>query len=327
MKTAFLFPGQGAQIIGMGSDIVHSYDIAATVFEQANEILGFDLSKICFEGPDEELNSTIISQPAIFTTSAAILEVLRTQEKTSDLIPDVTAGLSLGEYTALYAAGIFSFEDALKLVQKRGQAMQAAADVSEGSMVSIIGLDEEKVHQLCEEVLEGGDEDDYDEEGDGDDQEEILVPVNFNCPGQIVVSGAKAACRRAKELAPKYGAIKAVRLDVTGAFHTSMMSSAAESLSEALSNCEISPPSITKIIANINAEYYQSEEQIADGLVKQLTSPILWQKCMERLLDDGVEEFYEIGPGRVLTGLMKRINRKIKVNNISTAQSLSELIN
>jgi [acyl-carrier-protein] S-malonyltransferase len=326
MKTAFLFPGQGAQIIGMGADIVHSYDIAATVFEQANEILGFDLSKICFEGPDEELNSTVISQPAIFTISAAILEVLRNHDKTSDLIPDVTAGLSLGEYTALYAAGIFSFEDAIKLVQKRGQAMQAAADASEGSMVSIIGLDEDKVHQLCEEVLEGGDEDDYDEEGDGDDQEEILVPVNFNCPGQIVVSGTKAACRRAKDLAPKYGAIKAVRLDVAGAFHTSMMSSAAESLSETLSNCGISPPSTIKIIANINAEYYQDEEQIADGLVNQLTSPILWQKCMERLLEDGVEEFYEIGPGRVLTGLMKRINRKIKVNNISTAQSLKELI-
>ena len=274
MKTAYLFPGQGAQIIGMGADIVHSYDIAATVFEQANEILGFDLSRICFEGPDEELNSTVISQPAIFTTSAAILEVMRTQEKTSDLIPDVTAGLSLGEYTALYAAGIFNFEDALKLVQKRGQAMQAAADANEGSMVSIIGLDEEKVHQLCEEVLEGGDEDDYDEEGNGDDQAEILVPVNFNCPGQIVVSGTKAACRRAKDLAPKYGAIKAVRLDVAGAFHTSMMASAAESLEDALSNCEISPPSETKIIANINAEYYQSEEQIADGLVKQLTSPM-----------------------------------------------------
>jgi [acyl-carrier-protein] S-malonyltransferase len=327
MRTAFLFPGQGAQVVGMGADIVHSYDIAATVFEQANDILGFDLSRICYEGPAEELNSTAISQPAIFTISAAILEVLRIQEKTSNLQPDVTAGLSLGEYAALYAAGIFSFEDALKLVQKRGQSMQAAADANEGSMVSIIGLDEERVHQLCEEVLEGGDEEDYGEEGD-DEQKEVdfLVPVNFNCPGQIVVSGTKAACRRAKELAPKYGAIKAVRLDVAGAFHTSMMSSAAESLKEALSNCQISSPSKINIIANINAEYYQNQEQIADGLVKQLTSPILWQKCMERLLDDGVEEFYEIGPGRVLTGLMKRINRKIKVNNISTAQSLSELI-
>jgi [acyl-carrier-protein] S-malonyltransferase len=153
MRTAFLFPGQGAQVVGMGADIVHSYDIAATVFEQANDILGFDLSRICYEGPAEELNSTAISQPAIFTISAAILEVLRIQEKTSNLQPDVTAGLSLGEYAALYAAGIFSFEDALKLVQKRGQSMQAAADANEGSMVSIIGLDEERVHQLCEEGM------------------------------------------------------------------------------------------------------------------------------------------------------------------------------
>ena len=310
MKTAFLFPGQGAQVVGMGIEIAHSYDIAAKIFEQANEILGFDLSRICSEGPAEELNSTAISQPAIFATSAAILEILRTQDKTSNLHPDVTAGLSLGEYTALYAAGIFSFEDALKLVQKRGQAMQAAADATEGTMVSIIGLDEEKIHLLCEQAGE----------------DELLEPVNFNCPGQIVVSGTKPACKRAKELAQKYGAIKAVRLDVAGAFHTSMMSSAAENLREALSDCEISPPSTIKIIANINAEYYQDEEQIADGLVKQLTSPILWQKCMEQLLEDGIEEFYEIGPGRVLTGLMKRINRKIKVNNISTAQSLSELI-
>ena len=310
MKTAFLFPGQGAQIIGMGSDIVHSYDIAATVFEQANEILGFDLSKICFEGPDEELNSTIISQPAIFTTSAAILEVLRTQEKTSDLIPDVTAGLSLGEYTALYAAGIFSFEDALKLVQKRGQAMQAAADANEGAMVSIIGLDEETARWLCEEA------------GQGD----LLEPVNFNCPGQIVISGDKKACKRAKDMALKAGAIKAVRLEVAGAFHTTMMSGAAEALEKALADSEIMDPSQTRIIANIDAEYYPTGEKIKEGLVKQLTCPILWQKCMERLLDDGVESFYEIGPGRVLTSLMKRINRKTNIVNVSSLKAIKDLL-
>ena len=314
MKTAFLFPGQGAQVVGMGADIARSFDKAAEIFKKANEILGFDLSGICFEGPAEELNSTAISQPAIFTTSAAILEVLRTELPAGSLQPDVTAGLSLGEYTALYAAGVFSFENALVLVSKRGQAMQAAADANGGSMVSIIGLDEEKVGYLCAEILENGDED------------ELLEPVNFNCPGQIVISGTKAACKRAKELAVKHGAIKAVRLDVAGAFHTKMMSSAAEALKEALSQSEILEPSQPKIIANITAEYYQSGEEIAEGLVKQLTSPILWQKCMDRLLADGVEEFYEIGPGRVLTGLMKRISRKTKVNNISSAQSLSEVL-
>jgi [acyl-carrier-protein] S-malonyltransferase len=324
MKTAFLFPGQGAQVVGMGADIVHSFNKAAEIFNKANDILGFDLSGICFEGPAEELNSTAVSQPAIFTTSAAILEVLRTESKTGSLKPDVTAGLSLGEYTALYAAGVFSFEDALVLVQKRGRAMQEAAEAEGGEMVSIIGLDEDKVHQLCEEIIAGeeGDESEEDEEGG----EEFLEPVNFNCPGQIVLSGTKAACKHAKDLAVKYGAIKAVRLDVAGAFHTKMMSAAAEALSQALSNCKISEPSQTKVIANINAQYYSGSEKIKDGLIRQLTSPILWQKCMEQLLADGVEEFYEIGPGRVLTGLMKRISRKTIVTNISSAQSLKELL-
>ncbi len=310
MKTAFLFPGQGAQIAGMGAEISQSFPVAAEIFDKANDIVGFNLSRICFEGPTEQLNSTTISQPAIFVTSAAILEVLRTKPATSSLSADVTAGLSLGEYTALYVAGLISFEDALVLVQKRGQAMQAAADATEGSMVSIIGLDEEKVHRLCTEAAEG----------------ELLAPVNFNCPGQIVVSGSISACERAEMLAEKYGAIKAVRLEVAGAFHTEMMSSAAEALKEALSNCEISEPSEIKTIANINAEYYESSPKIAEGLIKQLTCPILWQKCMERLLTDGVEKFYEIGPGRVLTGLMKRINRKIKVVNISNLVAIKSLM-
>lgn len=310
MKTAFLFPGQGAQVVGMGAEIVQSFPAAAEIFNKANDIVGFDLSGICFQGPAERLNSTTISQPAIFATSAAILEVLKTNPATSDLSADITAGLSLGEYTALYAAGLISFEEGLILVQKRGQAMQAAADATEGAMVSIIGLDEEKVRQLCSEAAEG----------------ELLAPVNFNCPGQIVVSGSISACERAEQLAEKYHAIKAVCLEVAGAFHTEMMASAAKKLKEALSNCEISEPSEIKTIANINAEYYESSQKIAEGLIKQLTCPILWQKCMERLLTDGVQKFYEIGPGRVLTGLMRRINRKIKVVNISSLDSINELL-
>ena len=309
MKTAFLFPGQGAQVVGMGKDIVQSFPAASQIYDKANEIIGFDLSRICFEGPAEQLNATTISQPAIFATSAAILEVLRRNAATSDIQADVTAGLSLGEYTALYAAGVISFEDALILVQKRGQAMQAAADATEGAMVSIIGLDEQQVRQICAEASQG----------------ELLAPVNFNCPGQIVVSGSKPACARAEELAEKYGAIKAVRLEVAGAFHTEMMASAADTLRDALSSCTIGKPSDTKIIANIDAEYYQSAEKIAEGLTKQLTCPILWQKCMERLQVDGIEQFYEIGPGRVLTGLMRRVNRKVKVTNISSLQTIKEL--
>ncbi|MHC4913515.1 MAG: ACP S-malonyltransferase [Planctomycetota bacterium] len=309
MKTAFLFPGQGAQVVGMGKEIAQSFRAAAEIFNKANDIVGFDLSGACFEGPAERLNTTTISQPAIFATSAAILEVLKRHPAAKEVNVDVTAGLSLGEYTALYAADVISFEDALILVQKRGEAMQAAAEATDGAMVSLIGLDEEKVSQLCCEASEG----------------ELLAAVNFNCPGQIVVSGSKVACERAEKLAGEYGAIKAVRLEVAGAFHTEMMSAAADALREALDKSSVSEPSDVKVIANIDGQYYESAEKIREGLIKQLTCPILWQKCMEQLIADGVERFYEIGPGRVLTGLMRRINRKIKVENISSLSSLQEI--
>jgi len=310
MKTAFLFPGQGAQVVGMGKDVAEAFPAAAAIFKKANEILGFDLARICFEEPAEQLNTTAISQPAIFATSAAILEVIRTNPATSGIKPDVTAGLSLGEFSALYAAGAIGFKDALILVRKRGEAMQAAADATEGGMVSIIGLDEEKVNQLCKEAGEG----------------ELLTPANFNCPGQIVISGTKTACKRAESLAAKYGAMKAIRLEVAGAFHTEMMAGVSDSLKELVQKSRISNPSGIKIIANVNADYYQNAEKIVESLTKQLTSPVLWQKCMERLLADKVEKFYEIGPGKVLTGLMKRISRKTEVINISSLEALNGLI-
>ena len=294
----------------MGKDIVQAFPIAAKIFEKANEIVGYDLKTICFEGPAEKLNATTISQPAIFVTSAAILEIMETNTETANIKPDVTAGLSLGEYTALYAAGTISFEDALVLVQKRGRAMQTAADATDGSMVSIIGLDEEKAIQLCLQAAQG----------------EILAPVNFNCPGQIVISGTKKACKRAEQLAPSFDAIKAIPLAVAGAFHTEMMNAAAEKLTQALEKCRIKNRSEIKTIANIDANYYKSSEKIKNGLIKQLTSPILWQKCMEKLLADGVEQFYEIGPGRVLTSLMRRINRKTKVTNISSLEAVKKLL-
>ena len=310
MKTAFLFPGQGAQVVGMGADIAQAFPVAEDIFQRANDVVGFDLRRVCFDGPAEELHTTTISQPAIFTVSAAILEVLRSESDLDAIVPDVTAGLSLGEYSALYAAGCLSFEDALRLVHKRGQAMQAAADATDGAMVSIIGLDREKVHAVCEEAADG----------------DLLVPVNFNCPGQIVVSGAVGACERAVEAAERYGAIKAIRLEVAGAFHTEMMSSAADALAKALSQAGVRAPGAVAVIANVDADYYKTAEQIQEGLVRQLTSPILWQACMERLAADGIEALYEIGPGRVLTGLMKRIDRKRKVVNLSSAKALADLM-
>lgn len=308
MRTAFIFPGQGAQYVGMGKDLVEQYPQVKDLFAHANDIVGYDLQRVCLEGPEEKLNQTTISQPAIFVLSAALLKMFTATG--ISIRPDVTAGLSMGEYTALYAAGLIDFENGLRLVQKRGDAMQAAADASQGSMVSILGLDEVQIITLCEEASGG----------------ELLVPVNFNCPGQIVLSGTIGACNRAAELAEKHGAIKAVPLSVAGAFHTEMMNPAAEELQKALLDCPINAPADIKVIANIHADFYLNADEIRHGLVKQLVQPILWQRCMEKLMAEGVENFYEIGPGRVLTGLMKRIHRRTKVINISSAESLKKLI-
>ncbi len=310
MKTAFLFPGQGSQYVGMGADIAEAWPVANQLFDRVNAIVGYDLKSICFSGPEDSLNSTTVSQPAIFVVSAAILEIFRTHAKTSLIQPDVTAGLSLGEYTALYAAGLIDFENALKLVQLRGNAMQAAADASDGSMVSILGLNESQVQQLCSQAAEG----------------QLLVPANFNCPGQIVISGASAACKRSVPLAEKLGAAKAIELKVAGAFHSEMMRPAADALAKALEACPIAHPSSIRVMANIHADYYSTSEGIKQGLIRQLVQPILWQTCMEKLLADGVDTFYEIGPGRVLTGLMKRIHRRATIINISNQESLTTVL-
>lgn len=291
----------------MGADIAEAFPRCADVFNQANEILGYDLKRLCFEGPEARLHSTTVSQPAIFVTSAAILSLVRSDG--AAVTPDVTAGLSLGEYTALYAAGAMTFEQTLLLVQKRGEAMQAAADATSGGMVSILGLDADKVQALCDEAAQG----------------QLLKGANFNCPGQIVVSGHSDACDRAVELAQQYGAMKAVKLKVAGAFHTEMMSPAADALGEALTHGEIHVPASPRTLANVDAAYYADAGHIRRGLVRQLVEPILWQACMEKLLDEGIETFYEIGPGRVLTGLMKRINRKARIVNVSDLAGIRQL--
>ncbi|MFC1782776.1 ACP S-malonyltransferase [Planctomycetota bacterium] len=304
MKTAFIFPGQGAQQVGMGRDLAHNLPEIAQLYDRANEIVGYDLAQLCFEGPEDKLNSTVFSQPALFTTSAACLMALRMGKVAADLSqlqPHACAGLSLGEYTALYAAGAMSFEDGLRLVQLRGKSMQQAADQQPGAMVSLLDMAPDSVNQLCQAVLA-----EITAEDDG--AEPILVPVNFNCPGQIVVSGTIAACRRAAQRAEEFGASRAIPLKVAGAFHTRLMESAAKKLQNALEICNFSLPECP-VLANVDGLVYDNVELISQKLLRQLINPVLWQQTVENLLDQKFERFVEIGPGRVLTGLVKKTAR------------------
>ena len=300
-KTAFLFPGQGAQKVGMGKELIAQSQAAAALFEQANEILGYNLQALCLEGPDEKLNATDHSQPAIFVHSLAALEVLKEQQ------PDVvencsaTAGLSLGEYTALVFAGVMSFEDALKVVQQRGLAMQSAAEQVQSGMVSILGLDVDQVSQLCEDCCHDG---------------EVLQLANLLCPGNLVVSGSQAACDRIAEAAVEAGAMRTIPLTVAGAFHTSIMQPAVEKLEAALSQATLSSPRID-LISNVDADTHSDPDEIRDLLARQVVSPVLWEDTMRRLLSDGCDHFFEIGPGGVLRGLMKRIARKTPFENVT----------
>lgn len=319
MKTVFMFPGQGAQAAGMGRDLADSLPEVKSLYRQANAIVGYDLAQLCFEGPAEKLDSTEFSQPAIFTTSAACLMALRLGKipgMAGDVSPDHCAGLSLGEYTALYASGVISFAEGLKLVQLRGKSMQEAADASFGSMVSILSLDEVGVQKLIDAVLAEG----FAEAGGA---KPLLVAVNFNCPGQIVVSGSLKACERAAARAEEFGASKAIPLRVAGAFHTAMMAPAAAKLGQALGQCQFGTFSCP-VISNVDARPYGGVGEIKDRLLRQLVSPVRWQQCVEALMSQGAQRFVEIGPGRVLTGLVKKIGRSAKANvEITTVNGLS----
>ncbi len=297
-KTAFLFPGQGAQHVGMGSRLVEEYPQARALYDQASEVLGFDLAARCFQGPQEELDSTEISQPAIFVTSLAALEMLRADTPEVAESCAVTAGLSLGEYTALVFAGALSFEDGLKVVQQRGRAMQDASDATSSGMVSLLLMDREQVEELVEQASSAG---------------QIQI-ANYLCPGNIAVSGTTAACERITELAEAAGG-RAVRLSVSGAFHTSLMRPADERLAEALADVSITDPRIP-VISNVDAVSHNADE-IRDVLVRQVVSPVMWEESVRSMLDSGVDEFYEIGPGKVLRGLLKRIARKVTCRTVN----------
>ncbi|MFH0980494.1 MAG: ACP S-malonyltransferase [Planctomycetota bacterium] len=302
-KAALIFPGQGSQAIGMGRDVAGVSPRAAAVFARANDILGFDLRRYCFEGPAEPLEHTDIQQPAIFVTSVAIWEALL--EKGLSLARfHAAAGLSLGEYTALYAAGSLEFDAAVRLVYRRGQLMQQAALASPSGMVSLIGGDQEGALKLCAAAAQG----------------EVLSPANFNCPGQIVLSGAKAACARVVEMAEKFGC-RALPLKVSGAFHSALMQPAADPLGEVLRSTPLREPRIP-VIANVTAEPHTDPDQIRRLLQDQVVRPVRWQESMERLIAQGFDTFVEVGPGRVLTGLMKKINRQVRSMNVSAADQL-----
>ena len=292
-KIAVLFPGQGAQTVGMGRVLSEKYAEVKRLYEKANEILGYDITRLCFEGPAEELDSTIRSQPAIFLTSIAALEVLRIESPEIVLAAEATAGLSLGEYTALVFSGVMRFEDGLQLVQKRGLAMQEASDATPSGMVSILGLERSQVETLCDAAR-----------GDG-----ILQIANLLCPGNIVISGTNAACERAAEMAPGMGAMKAVPLAVAGAFHTPVMRPADEKLAEALSQVTLGRPKIP-VISNVDALPHPEVEDIRKTLIRQILQPVQWEASMRSLLDREFDTFYEVGPGRVLRGLLRRIDRK-----------------
>jgi len=299
-KPAFLFPGQGAQTVGMAKQLVDGLPQAKDVFERANAILGYDLLQICLEGPPAKLDSTIHSQPALFVTSMAALEWLRANKPDVYSECQAAAGLSLGEYTALVFADVMNFEDGLRVVQERGRAMQDAADAVPSGMVSVLGLDADKIEKLCDDARAEG---------------EVLRIANYLCPGNIVVSGHNGACERVAELATNAGAMKTIPLAVAGAFHTSLMQPAVERLKKALANVALKPPRIP-VISNVDAHPHDNPEEIRKLLVKQVVEPVRWEDSIRKMLAHGHTPFWEVGPGRVLRGLLKRIDRKAESEGV-----------
>lgn len=300
-KIAFLFPGQGAQFVGMGAQLAEQVPAARSLFDRATEVLGYDLAEVCFHGPAEVLDSTEYSQPALFVTSLAALELLRQESPETVDACVAAAGLSLGEYTAIVFAGAMEFEAGLKLVQRRGQAMQEASDRTPSGMVSILGLERAQIQQLCDEVRQPG---------------EVLQCANFLCPSNIAVSGHNSACERIAEVASKAGAMKVVPLAVAGAFHTPIMDSAVERLAAALADVPLQKPRIP-VISNVDARPHDDPEEMRQLLIRQVVSPVCWEDSMRYMLAEGFDLFYEIGAGRVLRGLLKRIDRRATCESVS----------
>lgn len=306
-KRVFLFPGQGSQYVGMGKELAENYSCAREVYLEADEVLKTNLSKIIFEGNEEDLKKTQITQPAVLTTSIAILSVL----KAGGITPDAAAGLSLGEYSALVCAGVMSFRDALHVVQNRARYMQETVPLGKGSMAAILGLDPDEVRDLCEKSLSFG----------------HVEPANYNCPGQIVIAGHREAveevCRLAKEKKAR-----AVILSVSVPFHCKLLSPVEEKMASLLSKIPLKEASIP-VVANVSASFVRYPEEIRESLIKHVSRPVLWEDSMKLLLENNYKLFIEIGPGRVLTGFMKKIDKDvpaIHVENLETLERLFKLL-
>lgn len=292
---AYIFPGQGAQFPGMGKDLYEKSEQARQLFEKANEILGFRITDIMFEGSEEDLKQTKVTQPAIFLHSVILAKVLG-----DDFKPDMTAGHSLGEFSALVSAGALSFEDGLKLVAARANAMQKACELQPSTMAAILGLDDFTVEDVCERATE------------------IVVPANYNCPGQLVISGSIAGIDYACEKLLAAGAKRALKLNVGGAFHSPLMNSAKMELEHAIANTEIKEP-VCPIYQNIDAKPYTDPKKIKNNLIEQLTGPVRWTQIVMHMLEDGATSFTEVGPGNVLQGLVKKVDRAMPTSSAALA--------